>query len=100
MDDDNDSHQSGGQDDANIYFHPDGYIIGNPLLRDECKNAITSQIPDRLFQFFPDLLPSLLSKHWFVSRESYATLFSHSHRENHYKSGHSKRQPLEYFSKT
>jgi len=85
--------------DQNILFHSDGYIIGNPLLQNECKNAIISQIPDRLLEFFPTLLPDLFSKHWFVSRESYSTLFTHSHHKKHYKT-HSKREGVQYYSKT
>ena len=87
------------EENKNIIYHSDGYIIGNPLLQNECKNAIINTMPDKLLSYFPNLLKNTIQKHWFISRESYSTLFSHSHREQHYKT-HSKRKPLTYFSKT
>ena len=83
---------------SNILYHSDGYIIGIPLLVDECKNAVINQAPDKLSTYFPNLFTSI-HNHWFVSRESYAALFSHSHQEEHYKT-HSKRKKGVYFSKT
>eukprot|EP01084_Bolivina_argentea_P010240 19068_1 len=82
----------------NIIYHSDGYIIGNPLLDDECKNAVSSQIPPKLLSRFPNLFSSI-HNHWFMSKESYATVFSHSHHQQHYKL-HSKRKNMQYHSKT
>ena len=62
------------EENETIIYHPDGYIIGNPLIQNECKNAIISQIPDRLLTYFPNFLDDLYSQHWFVSRESYSPL--------------------------
>eukprot|EP01084_Bolivina_argentea_P006479 12296_1 len=90
--------QSKSIPNQNIIYHPDGYIIGNPLLIDECKNAVINQIPNKMLKYFPDLLTNI-HPHWFVSRESYSALFSHNHHEQHYKT-HSKRKKMRYHSKT
>ena len=83
---------------SNVIYHPDGYIIGNPLLHDECANAIIDQIPHKLSGYFPSLLTEM-HDHWFVSRESYAALFSHSHDVEHYKV-HQKRKNKQYHMST
>ena len=81
----------------NIIYHPDGYIIVTYYTQNVKTQSLT--IPDKLLLYFPNLMEDVIARHWFVSRESYSTLFSHSHREKHYKT-HSKRQHLTYFSKT
>ena len=65
--------------EKNIIYHPDGYIIGNPLLTDKCRNAIINKIPNEVLYSSPNLINDLIKQHWFISKESYSAIFTHYH---------------------